>query len=437
MAAIAVLLGASVTVGWGSPQIPGAPQQRPLAIVNVTVHPIESHSVAQATIVLDQGRIVGLGRDVTIPADAERIDGQGQHVYPGLFCTGGQLGLVEINSIRATRDEAEIGANNPNVKAQVAINPDSELIPVTRANGVLLALTMPTGGLISGTSAVMQLDGWTWEDMTLKAPVGMHVNWPNVRRTASRSGRSADDGEPPARDERLQQLEDLFDQAEHYRRKRPESPQDVRLEALVPVIDGSLPLIVSADALSQIESAVAFAVRRKLRLIVYGGYDAPSCAPLLREHGVPVIVPAVYSLPQRRSDPFDAPYTLPERLRAAGVRYCIGASERFGASNLRNLPYHAATAVAYGLPADEALKAITLYPAQILGVADKVGSLGPGKDATLILTDGDPLETTTQVKMAFIQGRRVDLTTRQQQLWQKYREKYRRLGLSRDLNPAD
>jgi imidazolonepropionase-like amidohydrolase len=264
--------------------------------------------------------------------------------------------------------------------------------------------------------------------MTLKAPVGMHVDWPGLRPIAAGRQQRQGDQSGPRQDDPLQPLDELFDQVDQYRRGRDAAAVDVRLEAMLPVVDGSLPLIVTADSQRQIESAVEFAARRKLRLILFGGYDAEACAPLLRAHDVPVIVPAVYRLPERRSDDFDAPYTLPERLRAAGVRFCISGVDRFAASNLRNLPYHAATAVAYGLPADEALKAITLYPAQILGVADRVGSLTPGKDATLILTDGDPLETATRVEAAFIQGRRVDLSDRHQQLWQKYRVKYDRLG---------
>ena len=180
-----------------STQIPGPPQQRPVAIVDATIHPIDASVIERGSILFDQGRIVALGKEIEIPADAERIDGQDKHVYPGLFCAGGQLGLVEINSVRATRDGSEAGPVNPNVKAQVAVNPDSELIPVTRANGVLLTLTVPSGGLVSGMATVLQLDGWTWEDMTLKAAAAMHVEWPVMRsESASRPRRS--ESEPDA-----------------------------------------------------------------------------------------------------------------------------------------------------------------------------------------------------------------------------------------------
>jgi imidazolonepropionase-like amidohydrolase len=193
---------------------------------------------------------------------------------------------------------------------------------------------------------------------------------------------------------------------------------------MLPVLEGELPLVVAADRVEQIQAAVAFARREDVKLILYGGYDAPHCAALLKQHRVPVIVSTVHRLPLRRGDPYDAAYTLPERLRAAGVRFSIASKNT---SNARNLPYEAAMAIGYGLPPDEALKAITLYPAQILGVADRVGSLEVGKDATLIVTDGDVLETPTHVEAAFIQGRRVDLDNRHKRLWRKYQEKYRRL----------
>jgi imidazolonepropionase-like amidohydrolase len=184
-------------------------------------------------------------------------------------------------------------------------------------------------------------------------------------------------------------------------------------------------MIVTADDVQQIQAAVAFAQQHRLKLILYGGYDAELCASLLKEQQIPVIIGGVHRLPRRRSDAYDAAYTLPERLRAAGVKFCISGAGAVNASNARHLPYHAATAAAYGLPADEALKAITLYPAEILGVGDKVGSLEPGKDATLIITDGDPLETPTQIEQAYIQGRPVDLSDRHKTLWRKYQKKYK------------
>lgn len=405
-------------VATANPVIPGAPQAKPIAIVKATLHPASSAPIADGTIVFDQGKIVALGKDLEPPADAVRIDGQGKHVYPGLFDALNNVGLVEINSVRATKDDVEVGELNPNVRAQVAVNPDSEIIPTTRSNGVLLTLAAPSGGLMSGRSAVLQLDGWTWEDLTLKADVALHIQWPAMTPT----------GDP--RDKQLEQLVRTLEQARAYAKARQADPDrhplDLRYESLQPVLQGKMPIIAHADEAQQIKSAVGFARQQGLKLIIYGGYDAPRCADLLKQNQVPVILEGTYRLPMRRSDEYDAAYTAPERLRAAGVTYCIASSKGHGASNARNLPYQAGTAVAYGLPHDEALKAITLYPAQILGVADKVGSLEVGKDATLFIADGDPLETPTQVLDAYIQGRLVSLDDRHKALWRKYQEKYRR-----------
>jgi imidazolonepropionase-like amidohydrolase len=376
----------------------------------------------------ENGQLTGVGTQVTIPENALRIDVTGRHVYPGLFNAGGQLGLVEIDAARATIDFAETGSINPNVRAEVAINPDSELIPVTRTNGVLLVLSVPTGGLISGTSAVLRLDGWTSEELTLKSLAGMHVHWPS---RPSRRPRDADAAEAQQKEHErhVQLLRDTFDNAVAYRQARQANPQahpiDVRLEAMIPVLKRDVPLVVHADGLREIQAAVTFGNQYQCRVIIYGGYDAELCRELLRQHDVPVIVSSVYRLPRRRSDEFDRAYSLPHRLWRAGIKFCIAGVGRFEASNLRNLPYHAATAVAYGLPEEEAIKAITLYPAAILGVADRVGSLEVGKDATLIVTDGNPLETPTQVLHAFVSGRAIQLNDRQQMLWKKYREKYR------------
>lgn len=407
--------------------VPGARQSEPIAIIGATVHSMVA-APREATLLFVDGKISAIGEQLELPADTVRVDGSGKHLYPGLFCAAGQLGLVEINSIRATRDEAEVGRFNPNVRVEVAVNPESELIPVTRANGVLLTLAVPTGGLIAGNSAVMQLDGWTWEDMTLKSRAGMHVQWPRMSPESRWDEARSAAKQASERDDRLRELNEFFDRAKSYHDTGDEEV-DLRLEAMLPVIRGEMPLIVHADSRQEIQAAVGFAAERKLKLIVFGGYDAEQCASLLKAHDVGVIVPAVYRLPRRRSDPYDHGYTLPGRLHRAGVKFCIAGAGRFGASNLRNLPYHAATAVAYGLPKEEGIRAITRYPAELLGVEASVGTLEVGKHATLIVTDGDPLETESDVLIAFIEGRRVNLSSRHEQLWQKYREKYRQLDI--------
>jgi hypothetical protein len=331
--------------------------------------------------------------------------------------------LIEINSIRATIDAQEIGQLNPNVKAVVAVNPDSEIIPVTRSNGVLLSLTAPFGGLLSGRSAVIQHDGWTWEDMTLKGDVALHIQWP--QGGGGRRGAGATEAAPTERG--VETIRQALADARAYlaaRKADPNFPHDARWESLADVLSGKMPVIAHADEIRQINAAVAFAEREKLKLIIAGGYDAPLCAALLKKHEIPVIVGGTYRLPRRRSDGYDTAYAVPAELEKAGIRFCISGRARFGANQTRNLPYHAAAAVAFGLSAEEALKAITLYPAQILGVADRVGSLENGKDATLFVSDGDPLDTPTQVTAAWIRGRKVDLNDKHKTLFHKYEAKY-------------
>ncbi len=421
------------TVALAFPEIPGADQNHPIALVGATIHPVSSPPIENGVLVFDSGKITFIGNEkkADLPRGVDKIDVSGKHVYPGLFDASTNLGLVEINAVRATRDSSEVGRFNPNVQAHVAVNPDSELIPVTRSNGVLLALTSPTGGVIAGRCSVLQLDGWTYEDLTLKPDVGLVVRWPRMTPVVTWWEEKSTDQQRKERDETIKQLHDFFDDARAYRKSKAsengEQKFDAKLDAMLPVLEGELPLVVVADEIQQIQSAVSFATHQNAKLIILGGYDAIECADLLRKHDVPVIIGGIYRLPQRRSDDYDAPFTLAERLRKANIQFCISGSGRFGASNVRNLPYHAAMAASVGLPQDEALKSITIYPAQILGVADRVGSLEVGKDATLFISNGDPLDTPTQIEAAYIQGREVDLSDRHKRLWKKYQEKYRRL----------
>ncbi len=433
---LAVLMMAFAVPAHAADEVPGPAQSKPIALVGGTVHTMHGRPIKNGTVVFDKGKIVAVGRNVKIPDGAQRVKVNGKHVYPALFDANTDMGLIEINAVRATRDYSEAGSVNPSAQSHVSVNPDSELIPVARANGVLLALTAPRGGLIAGRSAVIQLDGWTYEDMTLRAGAGMHVDWPRMSPNAPWYPSTSSTSAASARDAALKQLEKLFDDARAYwqarraadKAKHKRSAVDARFEAMVDVFERRVPLIVSADDLAEIQAAVAFANRQNVRLIIYGGYDAPHCAALLKEHGVSVIVAGTHRLPRRRDEGYDTAFTVPQRLRAADVTYCINGRFRFGAAMVRNLPYHAASAAAFGLPRDEAIKAITLYPAQVLGVADRVGSLKVGKDATLIVTDGDPLEITTHVKAAYVQGRAVQLTSRHTRLNEKYQKKYERTG---------
>jgi imidazolonepropionase-like amidohydrolase len=422
----------------GADQLPGEPQRAPVRLAGGDVYTVSGAVIPGGQVLFEGGKIVAVGKDVQAPSDVKRVDVSGKRVYPGLFAAANDLGLVEVRSVRGTDDAGETGQINPNIRAEVAVNPDSELIPVARANGVLLNLTVPEGTLLPGTSAVMQLDGWTWQDMTVCAPAAVHVTWPRMgpqrQRRVQRQG--DEEQQTPRADEQLKGLDQAFADARAYlaaKKAGKKIDHDARWEAMVPLLEGKVPLVVAADEVRQIRGAVAFAAREKVKAVILGGYDAPLCADLLKKYDVPVIVNGIHRLPLRPDSPYDEPFTVPARLREAGVKYAITLSHRFGGSDVRNLPYHAATAAAHGLPADEALKAITLYPAQILGCADRVGSLEVGKDATLFVADGDILETPTHVVQAFVQGRPVDLTSKHTQLYEKYREKYRRIGNSQGV----
>jgi len=429
--ALVIVASQLASITFASPEVPGAKQTRPIALIGGTVHTLDGPDIARGVVLFNKGKIVAVGEKVSLPADVLKVDVTGKHVYPGLIETHSNIGLIEIGAVRATRDASETGSINPNVKAQVAVNPDSELIPVGRANGVLLSMSVPRGGLISGQSALLQLDGWTWEHLTVRSPVGMHVNWPHMEPISDWWMKETKKEQLAERDNALDDLRKALDDVRAYvkaRRADPQRPIDARWEAMRGVLAGKVPIIVQADGLQQIQSAVAFAAKQKLKLIIFGGYDAPHCAALLKKYNVPVIVGGVHRLPRRRHESYDTPFTVPARLHKAGVKFCISGTYQFGASMLRNLPYHAATAAAHGLAEREALKAITIYAAEILGAQQHVGSLKAGKDATLFVADGDILEVPTHVTAAYIQGRAVDLSNRHKRLYKKYQQRYQRQG---------
>ncbi len=422
-----------------SDQIPAKKQDHPIALIGGTIHPVTGPTIEHGIIVFVDGKITAIGMDAEMTDDTERIYIEGRHVYPGLIAANTELGLVEINAVRATRDFSEVGDVKPNVRAEVSINPDSELLPVTRANGITLAHTLPTGGLIGGTSALIALDGWTWEDMTLKAPVGLVIEWPQMTINRSPQARKSEEEQIKERDEQLNRLRDAFTEARAYLKAKeaesqkgvPYHDSDLRWDAMIPVLKKEIPVLIDADDIKQIQAALDWSLNEDLKIVLLAGQDVWMVADLLKERNIPVIIKGTHKLPLRRWEPYDLPFTVPQKLHEAGVKFCIaGTGGSFEAPHERNLPYHAATAAAYGLPKEEALKAITLYPAEILGVADRIGLLEIGKDATLIVTSGDPLEITTQVEYEFIQGRNIDLSSRHTELYKKYYIKYQQMGLT-------
>ena len=402
------------------------------AITGARIVPVSGPVIERGTVVISGGKIAAVGADVAAPPGATVIDGSGQTVYPGLIDGLTTLGLTEVGSVPGSVDVAETGDVNPHAKAWIALNPHSELLPVARANGVTAALAAPTGHLISGQSALIRMAGSTPDQLTVKTPVAMHVEYPSGRPPAD-PARAADTPEPKTFEERqkdkkknqekdLRRLANLLEEAKAYGellRSAPAAKPDLPMEALAPAARGEVPVVIRADAEDDIRGAVAFAAAHALKLIVAGGLEAWRCADVLKQHDVPVLI-NVERLPRRESDPYDAAYANAARLHAAGVRFAIVSDD---ASQSRNLPYEAAMARAYGLPAAAALRAITLSPAEIFGVADRMGSLEVGKDADLFVATGDIMDHRVSVTHVFIDGLPQSLDTRHTRLYQQFKDR--------------
>lgn len=414
-----------------SDNVPAPVQTKPIALTGAIIHPVSGPDIPNGIIVFDKGKITAIGPDVSVPQGAETVDLDGRHVYPGLISANSGVGLVEISAVRSTRDFQETGVINPNVRSATSINPDSELIPVTRSNGLLTVLAVPEGGLLSGQSAVLRMEGWTPEEMTVRSPAAMHLRWPNM--TIDRDPRSAKPVVEQQKDidKAQKQIRDAFEMARSYWQAKKNAASDFKMdarwEAMIPVFDGKLPLFVHADTVSQIEAALSWSKGAQLKIVLVGGADAWRMAARLKEMDVPVIITLSTSLPPRRDDPYDSQFSNAAKLKEAGLRFCMATSgQNSSAAHERGLPYEASMASAFGLSREDALKAVTLYPAQILGIADQLGSLETGKAATLIITNGDPLDFPTRVEGAYIDGRKIDLSNRQTRLRDKYQEKYRK-----------
>ncbi len=411
------LLAATVLMGaqaLGAQTPAAAPvQDQAIAVTGATIHPISAPAIEGGTIVFEDGVITQMGTNVDIPAGARQVDATGQHIYPGLIHSNSSMGLFEIGGWGVTIDTNELGPVNPNVRAQVAFNPESRHITFARSQGVLITNTSPGGGLISGLSAAMMLEGWTWEEMTLQGATGLVVNWPSANNENQY-------------DSDLRTLRETFDEARSYwiARTSEDGDQvntDSRWEAMIPVLEGEVPVLVSANELRQIQDAVTWAEEEGVRIVIRGGRDAAFVADHLARKEIPVILTSVQGSPSRGWQPYDETFTLPQRLHEAGVPFAIASGA--SAAYTYRLNWEAGTAVAYGLPEDVALRAVTLEPARLLGIDDRVGSLEVGKDATFLITTGSPIQYETQIEQAYIQGREIDMMDVQRRFYEKYREK--------------
>lgn len=404
--------------------VPAADQSEPIAITGAVIHVGNGMIVNDGIITFDRGLItaVGVAGGGINLVNHALIDVEGRHVYPGFVLPNSTLGLIEVNSVRATSDVLEEGDINASVRSAIAYNTDSEIIPANRFNGILTAQVAPQGGLISGSSTVFKLDGWNWEDAMLAEDVGLHLHWPSYvqRRRNSETGlfETVDNENYEGQ---TQLLHSLFQDAQAY------SGQllNLNLLAMQPLFNGVTKLFIHADEAKQIISAIRFARSYGIQdIVLVGGADALSVKDFLLAQNVPVIYERIHELPQREWQDVDMPFKTPFLLHDAGIKVGIGG----GATSIdrqRNLPFFAGTAAAYGLNRETALAMITSVNAEILGVADRVGTLEVGKDATLFISEGDALDMrTSQVLGAYIQGRDIDLYGTQQQLYERFRVKY-------------
>lgn len=424
-----------------SDQIPAKPQQNRVALVNARIYTAVPGQaiIERGYVIFDKGVItaVGAGDAPTLAAGCEKFDCAGFTVLPGFIHVGSQLGLVEVQQVSATDDRNEFGAFHPEIRACVAVNPDSDLIPVARSGGVLNTVVFPQSGVVAGHASVMRIDGWTNEDQTFTPRAGLVVNWPMTEPIVSPwMDKSVEDQKKDAA-KNLKEIDTFFERARTWmlaREKDPKTEGDLRFENMIGVLKGEEPVYFVANSPGQIESALLWAKRQNLKPIIWGGAGAATCIPLLKEMKAPVVIAGTHRLPGRRADAVDAIYTLAKTLADAGITFCIATGN--DPSNERHLPDHAATTVAYGLSRDMALQSVTSSAAQIAGVGDRLGSIAPGKLATLQIASGEPLEMTTEPVVIFSEGRRLDFGDRQKRLDVKYREKYQRMGLLPAATPA-
>jgi imidazolonepropionase-like amidohydrolase len=426
-------IGFLLTVKAQETVYPAPPQAGTTVIRGATVHVGNGQVLNNASVVITNGKIAAVGTNVAVPAGATTIDAEGKHVYPGLILSVSNLGLVEIPSVRATNDVQEIGDMNPNVRSIVAYNTDSKVINTLRSSGILMANIVPEGGLLSGSSSIVQLDAWNWEDAAVKTDAGIHLRMPALiaRPGGGRFGGGGGPGGPsaPATDpvkeglERIDGLKSFFREAKAYNSEATHSSSNLKFAAVKGLFDKSQKLYIHANTVKQMLVALDFVKEFGFDVVLVGASDSWQIAELLKQNNVSVILNQPHSLPTLPDDDVDQPYKTAAALQKAGVTFALNDED--GQTRGRNLAFNAGTASAYGLSKEEALQAITLNAAKVLGVADKTGSIEVGKDANIIISEGDILDMrTSQVTDAFIQGRKINLDDKQKQLNERYRRKY-------------
>lgn len=406
---------------------PGLEAAERILIRAGTIHTVSGVAFTPGEVLISNGRIIAVGQVVTT-ADAVRvIDLKGMQLYPGLIAANTSLGLTEISGVRATQDTTEVGNFTPDVQSWVAVNPDSELIPVARAGGITHVQVTPQGGVIPGQSGVIALAGWGIEDMIVRKGAALHIIWPEMELNLSAKSKPPEE-QARERDKKIRELDEFFNEADAYSKAVIAGAKTIPLhpvwQSMMPVVTRKQSLIIQADELRQIRAAVAWSKRRNYSIAIAGGKDSWRVAEMLAAEKIPVIYDATYSLPSLENDPYDAQFKVPAALHRADVplilSFPIGS---WSAANLRNLPHLAANAAAHGLPRNGALRSITLNPAKLLGVDDRLGSIEVGKEASLIAVDGDLLDIRTNVKRMWIAGHEVSLESRHTRLYERYKNR--------------
>ncbi|UII32430.1 amidohydrolase family protein [Fulvivirga ulvae] len=397
------------------------------ALTNANLVTITNGTISNATLIIADGKISALGKDVTVPEGAEVIDCTGLSVYPGMIEGGSRLGLSEVGSDARTRDYNEVGDVIPQMRALTAVNPNSVLIPVTRISGVTTALAVPDGSLFPGTAALVNLHGYT-PDQMYAGFEAVVLNFPSTGKRGRWDSRSEEDIKKDA-EKALKQLNDAWDKAVAYYRidsairvkdSKKEMQYYPEMENLLPVVRGEKTLLVEVNAADDIKAAIDWVADKNIKVVFSGVSEGWRVAEKLAEAKIPVIAGPVLSIPNREYDRYDRSYANPGIMQKAGVKVAIKTADT---ENVRNLPYNAGFAATYGMGKEEALKAITIVPAEIFEVADQLGSLEKGKIANVFVADGDPFETETQVRHLFIQGWKIPLESRQTKLYDEFLER--------------
>lgn len=406
-------------------QTPAPKQTETITLTGAILHVGNGSVIENGYLTFSDGIITAIGQNI-MTAEGRTIDLEGQHIYPGIIAPVSSLGLVEIDAVRQSRDDDELGEYGPNIRSLIAYNAESQVVESMRPNGVLMAQITPQGGVFSGTSSIVQFDAWNWEDAAVKTDDGVHLRWPNTYKRG-RWWMGEDRGWKPNKNYKtqIQTITDYFDRTKAYISEQPEVPNQ-SLEALIGTLDGSKKVFVYADGVREIMDAVSELKQHGVsEIVLVGGYQADQIIPFLKRHDIPVLLDRVHSLPRQQDDDYDKPFRLPAILSNAGLTVGLNARGSMERMSTRNLPFYAGHAAGFGLTSEQALQLVTSNTANILGIGKRYGTLEIGKSATLFVSRGDALDmSTNQLTHAFIDGRSISLETHQTELYQRYSQKY-------------